>query len=264
MPLDLPPLKNAKPVLAEGEVAEEVEIPFKPEYTYTTKEEVIAVLKKGDRILGTPGASLTWGIDGNTMLESLTFGKEGEKQTADILAAVAEKVPQMFVFHSLAWPESNGDTDHIVVFGDYVLVIDSKRWKSTRKYGVTAGGQILRGTVPFPEGKVKIGYALHSWRKRLPAGVRVQGVVCIAQEKVFVTRDQNWFKAPYRLVEAEKLEEFLLSTFQKNPIKTKTNVSLLTYLGLLLVKARDRRSELIRVGGERRKLLADDDDVILG
>jgi hypothetical protein len=254
MPLDLPPLKNAKPEPVDGEELDEVEIPFKPDYLYTTSEEVINILKSGDRILGSPGASLTWGIDGDRMKPQLDSGMEGEKQTADILAQMIEKVPQMFVYHSLSWPESNGDTDHIVVYGNLVIVIDSKRWKATRKYSITDKGGILRGTVSFPEGKVKIGYALASWRKKLPAGMKVQGVVCIASEKVFVTRDQNWYKAPFRLVEAENLETFLLNTFKKNPITGPVSSSTLIYLGKLLVKARDRRSELIRVGGERRSL----------
>lgn len=214
---------------------------------YLTKEDVIAELRKGTRILGTPGASLTWGIDGDDMKPQLAFGIEGEKQTATILAELAEKTPGMFVFHSLSWPESNGDTDHIVVYKDLVIVIDSKRWKSTRKYGVTAKGEILRGTVAFDEGKVKIGYALSQWRDKLPGKPTVRGLVCIAQEKVFVTRDPNWYKAPFRLVEAERLEEQLLTMFEKHKPKTSTTpASLLIYLGKTLVKARNKRDELIR------------------
>jgi len=249
MPLDLPPInKDNKSVDPEAEPD------FKPDYMYASKSEVVEVLKRGDRVLGAPGASLTWGIDGDRMKPQLESGMEGEKQTAGILAALSEKIPQMFVFHSLSWPESNGDTDHIVVYGDLVIVIDTKRWKATRKYSITAKGQILRGTVPFPEGRVKIGYALASWRKKLPGANKVQGVVAISQDKVFVARDQNWHKAPFRLVEAEKLEEFLLQSFKKNPIQKPTPAPLLVYLGSLLVKPRDRRSELIRVGGERRSL----------
>lgn len=261
MPLDLPPIPGQKEspyktsTSTDGEEGDDFvfeDIPFKADYLYTSADEVKALLKTGKKVLGTPAASLTWGIDGNRMIPALESGKEGEVQTASLLDKLAEEFPEMFVFHSLSWPESSGDTDHIVVYGNLVLVIDSKRWKSSRKYSVTQKGEILRGTVPFPSGKVKIRYALNVWRKKLP-GTKVYGVVTIAQEKVYVVRDKNWYKAPYSLVENEKLEDYLRSVFQKNPPTKGVNGSLLVSLGLLLVKARDRRSELIRIGGERRE-----------
>lgn len=259
MPLNLPPIDGkavefASKETTSGEEDEDFnfeDIPFKPEYMYSDKEEIKALIQKGKKVLGEPAASLSWGIDGNRMIPALEYGREGEKQTAKILNALAEEIPEMFVFHSLAWPGSNGDTDHIVVYGNTVIVIDSKRWKATRKYSVTAGGAILRGTVPFPQGKVKIGYALHAWRRKLD-NIKVTGIVTIAQEKVFVARDKNWYKAPYRLVESDKLAEFLRGSFAKQkpePVSAK----LLITLGMLLVKTRDRASEFIRVGGELRK-----------
>jgi hypothetical protein len=254
MPLNLPPIPGKKVVPETvGEGGEELEfedIPFKADYLYHEEDEVKAILKTGKKVLGTPAASLTWGIDKIAMSPAIEAGKEGEKQTAELLDKLAAEIPEMFVFHSLSWPESSGDTDHIVVYGNLILVIDSKRWKGSRKYTVTPKGQILRGTVPFPSGKVKIGYALHVWRKKLPKA-KVYGVVTIAQEKVFVARDKNWYKAPYSLVENEKLEDYLRETFKKNPAKSVSGKMLVT-LGLLLVRAKDRRSELIRVGGERR------------
>lgn len=258
MALDLPPIPGKvepkfKPsVDGEDDEFDFEDIPFKADYLYLTADEVKQVLKDGAKTLGTPAASLTWGIDGNTMLPQLESGKEGEKQTAGLLDKLAEEIPEMFVFHSLSWPESAGDTDHVVVYGNLVLVVDSKRWKGSRKYSVTAGGEVLRGTVPFPSGKVKIRYALNIWRKKLK-GVKVFGAISIAQEKIFVVRDKNWYKAPYSLVEYEKLEDYLRTTFKKYPAGGKVSGSLLVTLGLLLVKARDRRSELIRVGGERRE-----------
>jgi hypothetical protein len=257
MPLDLPPIPGKKPstvvVNEDGEEEFDFEaIPFKADYMYTDPSEVKELLKSGKKVLGTPAASLTWGIDGNRMIPALEAGKEGEKLTASLLDKLAEEYKDLYVFHSLSWPESAGDTDHVLVYGDYILIIDSKRWKASRKYSVTAGGSILRGTVPFPSGKVHIASAIGIWRRKLK-GLKIQGVVTIAQEKVFVSRDKNWYKAPFRLVENEKLEDFLRETFTKNPPKSRPNGKMLTELGLLLVKARDRRSDLIRIGGERRE-----------
>lgn len=239
MPEELRPLNTPK-------LTDEEEIPFNPEYLYPTGNAFVEALKSGAKTFGVPAASLSWGIDGSIMKASLLPGSEGERQTAKTLDRLAAKTPGLYAFHSLSWPESNGDTDHILVWKDLVIVIDSKRWKATRKYSVTASGTILRGTVAFREGKVKIGYALKSWRKKLPAGLKVQGVVSIAQEKVFVARDKNWYKAPFRLVEHDKLEE-QINYMMKNhkPKVEKTQATTLIYLGKLLVKPRDIMEQLI-------------------
>lgn len=255
MPLNLPPIPGEEPTAAEGAESDEdfdfEAIPFKPEYMYTNVEDIKNELKKGTKILGSPAASLTWGIDGNRMIPALAAGKEGENQTASTLREIVEKTKGMFLFHSLSWPESAGDTDHVLVYGENMLIIDSKRWKGSRKYSITDKGEIKRGTVAFPEGKVKIGYALKVWRKKFP-GHKVLGVVSIAQEKVFVVRDKNWYKAPYRLVENEKLIEFIEEMVEGIPAKP-VPAKLLLDLGKLLVKPRDRAAEFIKVGADVRQ-----------
>lgn len=260
-PLNLPPIPGSNynpgaPPATPGDDDDDdfdfEEIPFKADYKYTDPKELKTLLQEGQKVFGVAAASLTWGIDGNRMIPALEAGKEGEKQTASLLNRLAEKHPNVFVFHSLSWPESSGDTDHIMVAGGHVIVIDSKRWKKARKYSITEGGAIKRGTVAFPQGKVKIGYALRVWRKKLAAqGVKVSGVVTIAQEKVFVVRDKHWYKAPFRLVEYDLLEEFLEEQIQSQkdtPVKASTLLS----LGMLLVAERNRAADIIRVGGERR------------
>ena len=238
MPEELRPLWEEKD-------SSEPEPEFKPDYLYPNMDEVKAQLRDGVKSFGVPAASLSWGIDG-IMKSSLLPGSEGERQTAKLLDRMAAQTPGMFVFHSLSWPESSGDTDHIMVWKDMVIVIDTKRWKGSRKYTVTAKGGILRGTVAFKEGRVKIGYALHAWRKRLPNEPKVMGIVTIAQEKIFVVRDKNWFKAPFRLVEFEKLEEQLEYMMKNHKAKVdKTQASTLMYLAKLLVKPRDIMEEII-------------------
>lgn len=211
-----------------------------------TRSQAIDLLRSGTQTFGTHGASLTWGIDGE-MSGDITAGQEGEKQVGKLLDAYAEKNPKVRVFHSVEWPGSKGDTDHILVCGKLILIIDAKRWKSKRKYSVTPKGEIIRGTVPFPEGKVKMMPALASWRKELGSGLKVMGVVCIAQEEVFVPYDENWMKAPYRLVTAEKLDEYLNRLLAKSkPAAEKTPPAVLLNIAMKTIKARDRRSEIIK------------------
>jgi hypothetical protein len=237
MALELP--KIDRKVVEEPEVI--------PDYMYEDKAAIPALFKGDEKVFGVPGASLTWGINGMRNTGVITAGKEGEIQTGKILAELSEEIDGLYVFHSLRWPESNGDTDHIIVYKDLAIVIDTKRWKGSRKYSITAKGEIKRGTVPFPEGKVKIGYALASWRKKL-TNAKVTGIVSIAQEKVFVVRDKNWFTAPYRLVEAEKLKEHIISTIKKHKPthSAQENQKTLYALAAFIVKPRDPRAHLIQ------------------
>lgn len=235
---------NIKP-LTQIDRDEESEIQVR-EYLYS-RADSIKRLKSGERVFGVPGASLTWGIGGSVTNE-VTAGGEGEKQVAKILDAYAEKNPGVFVFHSSQWPGSKGDTDHIIVCGKLMIIIDAKRWKGKRKYSVTPKGAVLRGTVPFPEGKVKMMPAMAAWRKELGAGTKVMGVVCIAQEEVFVPYDKNWHSAPYRLVTAERMEEYLDRLLAKSkPAQEKPDAKVLLNITTKVIKPRDRRREIIKV-----------------
>jgi hypothetical protein len=237
MSLNLPPLPSKEP---KPEV--------QPSYLYN-KETFAAKYKKGEKIYGVPGASLTWGI-GGVQGASTEVGKDGEEFTAKVLKEYASQIEGLYVFHSIMLPDGKGDTDHIIVYGDKVIIIDSKRWKSVRKYGISASGHVLRGTVAFPEGKVKTYFAIQKWKQNLSKN-SVQGIVCIAQEKVFVTRDRNWYRAPFRLVEIEKLTDLLDGMIDKNN-KPEDNYGLLSFIGCLTVKPRNLRSELIREDGLKR------------
>ena len=245
MPRELPSLEefiNRQ----QNEEHEEFELDFKPDYLYQSNAELKNLITSGQKVFGVPAASLSWGIDGNRMKASLQPGMEGERMVARILDEYAKTHKGVYVFHSLSWPESNGDTDHILVYKDLVVVIDAKRWKAQRKYSVTDKGSIKRGTVAFQQGRVKIRYALNAWRKKIPKDVRVTGIVCIAQSKVFVMRDKNWFKAPFRLVEAEKLTDqldYMLKNHKTEAVGT--SGALLLYFGKLLVKPRDILEELL-------------------
>lgn len=215
--------------------------------------EIKRKLQERENIFGVPGASLTWGIAGSSQGQ-IDSGLDGEKQVAKVLATYAEKHPEVKVFHSIQWPGSQGDTDHMLVVGNIVFIIDAKRWKSSRKYSVTPKGAILRGTVAFPEGKVKMMPAMAAWRKVLPNTAKVLGVVCIAQEKVFVPYDNNWWKAPFKLVTAEKLEEFLdnMIAKQKPELVKAKNLDIILPIARKVIKPRDRRSEIINVAAMKR------------
>lgn len=235
---------NLKP-LTPDEPKNESDVQIR-EYMYSRKDFIDRV-KSGERIFGEHGSSLTWGINGSTG-GAVTAGGEGEKEVGKLLDEYAHKHPNVFVFHSIQWPGSNGDTDHMIVCGQLALIIDAKRWKAKRKYSVTPKGAVLRGTVAFPEGKVKMMPAMSAWRKQFGNNIKVSGVVCIAQKEVFVPYDKNWHTAPYRLVTSERLHEYLDTFLGKSPqAKKKLDPQMLITVGTKVIKARDRRAEIINM-----------------
>lgn len=216
-------------------------------------DTVVRLLNDGRRTFGSAGASLTWGIEGSEASD-VTAGIEGERMTARILSEWMPNHSAAVVVHSVGWPGSKGDTDHILIIGNHVILIDSKRWMSKRKYSVTASGSIKRGTVDFPEGKVKIMPAINSWREVLGGKIKVSGIVCIAQDEVYVPYDRDWHKAPYRLVTAESLPGFLderVAAIEKSsPGSTQViGAGLVSLIVTRAIKPRDRRKELINVHG---------------
>ena len=216
-------------------------------------QSVKGALLSGERTFGTPAASLSWGIDGSVG-DEVKAGMEGEKMVAKTLAELAEKYPRAYIFHSVEWPGSVGDTDHMVVMGDTLFIIDAKRWKSSRKYSVTDKGEVMRGTVRFDEGKVKMIPAMKTWRGHLPKGVRIMGVVCVAQEKVFVPYDENWKKSPYKLVTNEKLIEFMDHLIKKRELADrKPDPKVLAVIMKGVVEERNRTSEIINLNAMKRK-----------
>lgn len=243
-PIDPIMALNLKPLTPDDPDKSEDDIQIR-DFLYA-KKEAMELIRAKQRVFGQPGASLTWGIGGSNSA-AVTAGGEGEKQVGKILNEYAENNPGVFIFHSTQWPGSKGDTDHILICGKLMLIIDAKRWKGKRKYSVTPKGTILRGTVPFEEGKVKMMPAMAAWRKELEREVKVMGVVCIAQEEVFVPYDKNWHSAPYRLVTAEKLVEYLDQLLSKSKqAKEKPSGKVLLNITEKVIKARDRRSEIIK------------------
>ena len=203
------------------------------------------LILSGQNSFGDPGASLTWGIGGSKN-GVVAIGREGEKMVGKFLNDYANRHQGVRVLHSIEWPGSKGDTDHMLIIGNLIIIIDAKRWKAKRKYSVTPRGAIHRGTVAFPEGKVKMIPALQAWRKTMGKGVSFVGVVCVAQKEVFVPYDKNWSKAPFKLVTIEKLEEFLDNVIDRHPkAKEQTNAKTLMVPITRVIKPYNPREGLI-------------------
>jgi hypothetical protein len=206
-------------------------------------DKVYEMLSKGRRYFGSAGASLTHQInnpdyDSEFASGVVRAGMEGERSTSKRIRKWMESVPNAVLIDSahvkgMGKTEeitedgivNGGDTDHLLIIGNEVILIDSKRWKSKRKYSISDKGTVLRQGKNFPGGRVNAGGARAIWRKYLEDGAKVSSIVCINTERVFVQMDANWKKQPYRLITVEKLEEQLDYRYQRMTHQDRTTIN---------------------------------------
>lgn len=207
------------------------------------------MLKKGRRYFGSSGASLTHQIS-NPIYEGKGIdaglakaGLEGEHKTSKLLLNWIKDKPNVVLIDSVhlkSYGEEifdedtgvfeGGDTDHVLIVGNLVIIIDSKNWKGKKRYTITDAGEVLRGNKEFAGGKVNTVRASKLWAEALKSHrITVSSIVNISSDKVMVTRDKNWWRQSYRLVTLETLEDFLDNVWDKLPEQNKEiiNVNLI-------------------------------------
>lgn len=211
----------------------------------TQVDMVEKMLEDGRRYFGSSGASLTHQIS-NPIYEEKGIdaglaraGLEGEHKTSRVIMDWLEDKPTAVLVDSVhlkSYGEEvlneetgtmdGGDTDHVLIIGNFVIVIDSKNWKGKRRYAINEDGVVTRGKSSFPGGKINTISASKLWAHALkPFRVTISSIVNISTEKVSVTRDRNWWSQSYRLVTLEILEEFLDDVWEKLPENTKDHIN---------------------------------------
>ncbi|HHT96675.1 MAG TPA: NERD domain-containing protein [Clostridiales bacterium] len=226
------------------------------------------------RYFGSSGASLTHQIS-NPIYEDKGIesglakaGLEGEHRTSRLLLNWMKDKPNVVLVDSVhlktyGQEEFNeetgvfdgGDTDHVLIIGNFVIIIDSKNWKGRRRYSIKDDGEVIRGNSVFPGGKVSTLRASKLWAEALkPHRAIISSIVNISSDKVSVTRDRNWWKQSYRLVTLELLEEFLNDVWEKLPESSKDNINinLITSIAANAIKPYDVFKEQL---GEVSELL---------
>lgn len=220
-------------------------------------QKVSEMLYKGRRYFGSAGASLSHHVNNpdhqsDFRLSLVRSGMEGERSTSyrlqqwmkdkdDVVLVDSVHIKGMgteYVDEETGVAEG-GDTDHVLIMGETVVIIDSKRWKSQRKYSVSEKNTVLRQGRSFPSGNVSIKQARHLWRTYLENKAIVHCIVCINQERVFVSYDSNWRKAPFRLITLENLEETLDYRYERTKRDEKLNAGLVAQVVVCAIKPFD-------------------------
>lgn len=191
--------------------------------------KIYKMLQQGRRYFGSSGAAMTHqayseeysekGVKPEKAKEFL----DGERDTTTILKKWVKDKPNAVLIDSAYVPDwdeddevdeetgiiDDGNTDHILIIGSEVLLIDTRRWKKKKNYSVGDEGEALMTNKTFAGGEVTMNKSIHMWLEYLDEDAYVTGIVCINQEETTVLRNRNWFTQNYRLVEIDRFLELL-------------------------------------------------------
>lgn len=192
-------------------------------------EKVARTLSEGRRYFGSSGAFMSHvASDEEYNLEGLNaaYASEclrAERDTTRALKKWVEDKPNAVVIDSVLTPGQTlgpgvdseagiplaTDTDHIVLLGNEVILIDTKAWKKKKTYSLDSDGLALMTRKQFAESELFMSSALDLWLDYLSEDALLTGLVVVQQEESSVIRNENWFKASYRLVEKPRFIELL-------------------------------------------------------
>lgn len=239
-------------------------------------------LEQGRRHFGRPGASLTqlddpkWQgkLPEGWKRDVLDKALEGEETTSAMILDWMKDKPGIVLIDSVhirgagkeeVDPDTGlieaGDTDHIIVMGSHLLIIDSKRWRGGKgdkivNYIQADDGSVQRFGKAFPGGNVHISAAIHMWFDYLEdagAGKTILGMIHIVNDNVKVIRYRNWYsvrdKQYWLLVEKSRFIEELDAWYtgiRVSPEERKTISSdIVAQIAVCCCKPYDRMAEII-------------------
>lgn len=232
-------------------------------------------LEEGRRHFGVAAASLTWmhspelknNLPEGWKPEVLDLALKAEQDTSKTLLDWMKDKPNVVLMDSLhirgagkevVDPETGlveaGDTDHIMVIGDYILIIDTKRWKEKARYTVGKDGGVERNGKPFPGGNVHIEKAVHMWFNYVDCQTaEATGLVYINngdEETTNVFRNDQWWKHYWFLLEPKRFKKWMDDKYAELVEKGKDKFidsELVSQIAVCCVKPYNPRTGLINM-----------------
>lgn len=221
--------------------------------------KIYDMLVKGRRYFGSAGASLTWHVNDPNFNSAFSrqhvqSGLSAERSTSLRLQNWIKDKPNAVLADSVhivgagteyvdeeTGLKEGGDTDHVLILGNTVVLVDTKRWKSRRKYAISSKGTVLRQGRSFSGGQVHAKQAKFLWQKYLGKSAKIYSFICINADKVFVVYDDNWKRQVFRLITIEQLENSLNRLYERLSAydKTHINSSFVAQVALCCVKPYD-------------------------
>ncbi|WP_022873745.1 nuclease-related domain-containing protein [Nesterenkonia alba] len=195
--------------------------------TETSYKIIADELAAGRRHFGVPAANLA---DSDFEDTKVKAGEAEALTSQHILNWIYDReINNAVLVDSVNIPglHDNKDTDHILILGNTVLVVDTKSFKEGYHYklqdrGGSGGGGARLLKHPIVEGKPLApsrGFQFHCtlstdallglWRRYLIPDANVFGMIYINSFDTRVERNREWFDVPFPVVDREKLYTYL-------------------------------------------------------
>lgn len=237
---------------------------------YNVAKKIAEQLEKGRRYFGSSGASMTHQASSPEFAEMEGLKKEvakemleGERDTTTFLKKWIKDKPGVVMIESASIPDweeeqpldeefgiiDSADTDHVLLIGSEVLLIDTKRWKKKKTYSVSDEGTALMTNKPFPGGKILMKESIYSWLDYLDEDASITGIVCVNNEETTVIRNKNWYTEPFRLVELDRFQELLDEKWKmtEDDDKNHINSTLVSQIVVRCIKPFDVYSKVFKM-----------------
>lgn len=228
-------------------------------------KKIEEMLKSGRRYFGSSGASMT-----HQAFDSENSGHQikkdvaeeylkAEREITEFLKDWTKDKPNAVLIDSVRVPDGvetfdtewglldGGDTDHVLIIGSEVILIDTKSWRKKSNYTLSDDGDALRTNKFFTGGSIKLKETIHEWLNYLDDEASLTGIVCITGgEDIVVFRNRNWFTQIYRLVEKDRFKELLDEKWEgiEDYDKEKISTTLISQFVVNCIKPFDQYSKV--------------------
>lgn len=210
------------------------------------------IITQGRRYFGEAAMGLTNQLNNpkyksmGVNVKSISAGIEGEKATSKVLKEWIKNKPNAILIDSIHLrpdtPEEEfdeetgeinilGDTDHLIIIANKIILIDSKNWKEKTTYTVSEN-QVLRNKKPFKGNSPKMRQAKYLWKKFYQDyNIDIECFVCISNPNTIIMRDREWWSADYKFVNHKTLTYFLDELYNEEELGNEKN----NYINIELV-----------------------------
>jgi len=143
------------------------------------------------------------------------------------------------------------DTDHIVIIGDEVILIDTTAWPKKKTYTIGDEGEVLMTKKTFAFSDVPMKKNIYQWYHYLDESASLIGIVCINSPETTVIRNKNWYLQDFRVVEFGRFEELLNKKYDEidDDDRNKINSTLVAQCVVRCIKPYDERTKVINSRG---------------
>lgn len=202
------------------------------------------IITKGMRYFGEAAMGLTNQLNNpkykvmGVNVKSISAGIEGEKATSKVLKEWIKNKPNAILIDSIHLrpdtPEEEfdeetgeinilGDTDHLIIIANKIILIDSKNWKEKTTYTVSEN-QVLRNKKSFKGNSPKMRQAKYLWKKFYQDyNIDIECFVCISNPNTIIMRDREWWSADYKFVNHKTLTYFLDELYNEEELGNEKN-----------------------------------------